>query len=232
MNGQINGPELARGGLRAIQEQAAGAALSTVLATVLAARQPATPTTAGASGTSPLTGPQVLAALMLLRELRTEIAGFEPELIDAARHLGTSWADLAPALGVSSRQAAERRYLRLRPSAGAEGGTGEQRVTAERDKRAGDRAARGWARDNAAGLRQLAGQISALTDLPRSAAGDLAAVRDALGGDDAADLLQPLAEAKTHLEAGHPALAAQLDAVEEHAGELRRETLRRRHAAH
>ncbi|GAA2066982.1 DUF3156 family protein [Catenulispora yoronensis] len=229
MNGQVNAPGLTPGELRAIREQAVGAALGTVLGAVTAARQPATSATASTGG--PLTGPQVLSALMLLRELRTEMAGWEPELIDAARQLGTSWADLAPALGVASRQAAERRYLRLRPSADAGTSTGEQRVTAERDKRAGDRAARDWARDNAAGLRQLAGQISALTDLPRGAAGDLAALRDALGTDDAADLIKPLAEARPHLEAGHPALAAQLDAVEDHADELRRETLRRRHAA-
>ena len=229
MNGQVSSPGPTPGELRAIREQAVGAALGTVLGAVSAARRPVASTTAPTG--SPLTGPQVLSALMLLRELRTQMADWEPELIDAARQLGTSWADLAPALGVASRQAAERRYLRLRPSTGTEASTGEQRVTAERDKRAGDRAARAWARDNAAGLRQLAGQISALTDLPRGADGGLAAVRDALGADDAADLLGPLAEAKPHLEAGHAALAAQLDAVEEHAGELRRETLRRRHAA-
>ncbi|MFD0633050.1 hypothetical protein ACFQ9X_17215 [Catenulispora yoronensis] len=39
-------------------------------------------------------------------------------------------------------------------------------MTAERDRRAGDRAGRDRARDNAAGLRRPAGQISALTGLP------------------------------------------------------------------
>ncbi|GAA2046792.1 hypothetical protein GCM10009839_59250 [Catenulispora yoronensis] len=103
-------------------------------------------------------------------------------------------------------------------------------MTAERDRRAGDRAGRDRARDNAAGLRRPAGQISALTGLPRGAAGGLAALRDALGTGDAADLIKPLAEAIPHLEAGHPALAAHLDAVEEHADERRRETLRRQYA--
>jgi|GEM_PF-4649771 len=92
MDGQANGPELAQDGLRAIQEQAVAAALGKVLAAMSATRLPASSKPpAGA----PLTGPQVLSALMLLRELRTGTAGIEPELIDAARQLGTSWADLA-----------------------------------------------------------------------------------------------------------------------------------------
>ena len=95
MHRQATDPQPAQDELRAIQEQAVGAALGMVLAARSSARLPASPqATAGA----PLTGPQVLSALMLLRELRTETAGFEPELIDAARQLGTSWADLAPAL--------------------------------------------------------------------------------------------------------------------------------------
>ncbi|MFE4825176.1 type III effector protein, partial [Streptomyces sp. NPDC056704] len=40
-------------------------------------------------------------------------------------------------LGVASRQAAERRYLRVRP--GTPGTTGEQRVQATRNRRAADR---------------------------------------------------------------------------------------------
>ena len=164
---------------------------------------------------------QVLAALTLLRELRSQIAGWEPELIEAARALGTSWADLAPALGVASRQAAERRYLRLRPSPYGAAGTGEQRVSAERDKRAGDKAVATWARSNAADLRQLAGQIGALDDLGTGAAGDLAALRNALSRDDPADLLAPLADARTHLQVGHPGLAELVGAVGRSAEEVR-----------
>lgn len=162
---------------------------------------------------APLSANQVLAALTLLRELRSQIAGWEPELIEAARALGTSWADLAPALGVASRQAAERRYLRVRPSPDGTAGTGEQKVTAERDKRAGDKAVTAWARSNAADLRQLAGQIGALSDLGAGADADLAALRGALGGDDPADLLGPLAEARPHLQADHPGLADRVGAV-------------------
>ena len=156
---------------------------------------------------------QLLAALALLREVRTHIAAWEPELIEAARAAGTSWADLAPALGVASRQAAERRYLRLRRSPDGAAGTADERVAAERDKRAGDKAVAGWARANAGDLRRLAGQIGALEDLGAGADSDLAALRRALGRDDAADLLAPLAEARAHLQADHPSLAEQVGEI-------------------
>lgn len=174
---------------------------------------------------------QFLAALALLRELRAQIAAWEPDLIDAARNRGASWAELAPALGVASRQAAERRYLRLRPSPDDQVSTGDQRVQAERDRRAGQRAVAHWARDHAADLRQLAGQISALGDLPTAADDRLAELRRALGGDDAADLLGPLAETHDHLEAGHPALAARLRDIAERADSVQRGTQDRRRQA-
>jgi hypothetical protein len=178
----------------------------------------------------PLSATQVLVALTLLRELRVEIAGWEPDLIEAARRLGTSWAELAPALGVAGRQAAERRYLRLRPTPDGSTATGDQRVAAERDRRAGDRAVAGWARSNAAGLRQLAGQIGALPDLPAGAEADLAALRRALGRDDAAALLGPLAEVRGHLQPDHPALAERVGAVGRSTTEVRRASDRRRRA--
>ncbi len=84
--------------------------------------------TAGAApeGTAPApdagSSEQVLAALLVLREAREQLAEWEPGLIEAAREAGASWADLAHPLGVSSRQAAERRYLRVRP--GSPGSTG------------------------------------------------------------------------------------------------------------
>jgi len=188
----------------------------------------------GAPGTAlpaPLNANQVLAALTLLRELRTQIAGWEPELIEAARALGTSWADLAPALGVASRQAAERRYLRLRPSPDDAVSTGDQRVAAERDKRAGDKAVATWARANAGDLRQLAGQIGALGDLGAGADADLAALRQALGGDDVADLLGPLADARSHLKMGHPGLAEQVGDVGRATDEVRAASDRARRSA-
>ena len=68
----------------------------------------------------------VLAALSQLRVVQDQLAAWEPLLIGAARDRGASWAAIAPALGVASRQAAERRYLRLNPHAtDPEGMTGE-----------------------------------------------------------------------------------------------------------
>ncbi|MCM2422683.1 type III effector protein [Streptomyces sp. RKAG293] len=165
---------------------------------------------------------QALAALLLLRELRDQLAGWEPSLIEAARDAGASWAELAHPLGVASRQAAERRYLRVR--SGAPGSTGEQRVQATRNRRAADRNITTWARDNAADLRQLAGQITALTDLPSRADTPLAALADALAHDDATHLLDPLTATRTHLQAGHTDLATRIDTVTRHTDQLRRDS--------
>ncbi|MFE1791803.1 hypothetical protein ACFW7J_25995, partial [Streptomyces sp. NPDC059525] len=117
----------------------------------------------GPAGNAPSDPREALAALLLLREVREQLAGWESGLIETARAAGASWADLAAPLGVASRQAAERRYLRLRP--GAEGSTGEERVQATRDGRAAQRAVDTWARDHAADLRRLAGQVTAPTPL-------------------------------------------------------------------
>lgn len=207
------------------QSVAAGAAasLERIGAAVREARGGGQPAHASAQGSA-----QFLNALALLRELRAQIAAWEPELIDAARSQGASWAQLAPALGVASRQAAERRYLRLRPSTSEAASTGDQRVAAERDKRAADRAVKHWARHNAAHLRQLAGQISAL-DLPAAADTPLAGLRHALGENDAADLLGPLADTHDHLTADHPALAARIREVARDTESVRHDTHNRRH---
>jgi hypothetical protein len=172
--------------------------------------------TVRAAAASPGDANQVLAALMLLRELRDELSGWEPQLIEAARALGTSWADLAPALGVASRQAAEKRYLRVRRT--GESGTGDERVQAERDRRAGDKAVAAWARDNASVLRMLAAQVG-----PHSSA-----VQQALGSEDAANLLGPLADARPGLQAGHPQLAEQIAAIGEQTDQLRTNAQNRR----
>jgi hypothetical protein len=174
--------------------------------------------------------PTVLVeALALLRELRERMAAWEPELITAARAAGVSWVQLAPALGVTSRQAAERRYLRLRPTHTGEA-TGEARVQATRGQRAGDRAITHWARTNAATLRRLAGQVSALPDLDAAARHQADQVHTALAGDDAATLLAPLTQVRAHLSADHPGLAAQITAMAEDAEQQRRTTLDQRHS--
>ncbi|GAA2998146.1 HSP18 transcriptional regulator [Actinokineospora diospyrosa] len=164
----------------------------------------------------------VLAALTLLRHIRDELAGWEPRLIEAARAAGVSWARIAPALGVASRQAAERRYLRGRPD-GTTTSTGEQRVRAERDRRAGDRAVVRWARDNAVLLRRLAAAVSVVDGLDRDGQRSVDDVTDALGGADSADLLTPLADAGRHLRESHPELADRIDRVADHVHRARHE---------
>jgi hypothetical protein len=157
-----------------------------------------------------------VAALTLLRHLREELAGWEPRLIAAARTAGASWLQLAPALGVASRQAAERRYLRLRPDDSGGTRTGEQRVRAERDRRAGDRAVTRWAHQNAAGLRRLGAQISALdgdTNLTEAAQRRVDDVTAALGTADTTALIGPLTDVAEHLQANHPALADRITAI-------------------
>ncbi|MEU2794281.1 type III effector protein [Streptomyces sp. NPDC007100] len=154
---------------------------------------------------------QALASLLLLRQVRERLAGWETGLIETARDAGASWADLAHPLGVASRQAAERRYLRGRP--GPAGTTGEQRVQATRERRAAERTTAAWARRNAADLRRIAGQITALTDLPAAARTPLSQLHAALAHDDPADLIHPLNTTRPHLTPNHPDLAARLDAL-------------------
>ncbi|MEU9214491.1 type III effector protein [Streptomyces sp. NPDC048415] len=161
---------------------------------------------------APGPGPeQALASLMLLRQVREQLAGWETGLIETARDAGASWADLAHPLGVASRQAAERRYLRGRP--GPAGTTGEQRVQATRERRAAERTNANWARRNAADLRRIAGQITALTDLPTTARLPLSQLHAALAHDDPAELVRPLNATRPHLATTHPDLAAQLDTL-------------------
>ncbi|MFE1876777.1 HSP18 transcriptional regulator [Streptomyces sp. NPDC059496] len=176
-----------------------------------------------AATTAEDSGPeQALAALQMLREIRERLTGWESVLIETARTQGASWAELAGPLGVASRQAAERRYLRLRP--GAIGSTGEQRVQATRDARAADRTVTAWARDNAADLRRLAGQVTSLSDLAPGAEAAVGALNQALGGDDAAGLIGPLAGTRPHLGVGDAELADRIDAVTRHTDQLRQDS--------
>jgi hypothetical protein len=167
---------------------------------------------------------RLLAALAALRSVREQLGEWEPELIAVARTGGLSWAALAPALGVASRQAAERRFLRLQPSATGER-TGEARVDAERDRRAGDRAVADWARRNSAVLRQVAGQVSALTGLDTAARDTADRVGSALGDDDVATLLPHLAALRGQLSSEHAGLSARLDAISDQAEQLRQQAV-------
>jgi hypothetical protein len=167
-------------------------------------------------------GAELLAALTALRELRDQLTDWEPALIGAARARGITWSEIAPALGLTSRQAAERRYLRLNPSSDDEPETTrERRVQAARDKRSGDRVVAGWARENAAALRQLAGEVTALKGLTPTARASVDRVRQALGGNDAADLLDPLADAGPRLSRSHPAFSDRIKALDRTTEEIR-----------
>ncbi|MFD2473371.1 HSP18 transcriptional regulator [Amycolatopsis silviterrae] len=170
-----------------------------------------------------------LAALSALRALRDQLGAWEPELITAARTAGASWAVLAPALGVASRQAAERRYLRLQPSATGET-TGEARVDAERDRRAGDRAVADWARRNASVLRRLAAEASSAAGLDEAGRESADRLGVALGEDDVTRLLPPMAEVRAHLELRHSVLADRLGEVGEQTDRLRQDAAGQRRA--
>lgn len=54
-----------------------------------------------------------LAALHLLGALRKSLDDAERQLLESARDQRASWAQIATSLGLSSRQAAEQRWLRL-----------------------------------------------------------------------------------------------------------------------
>ncbi|MFD7629765.1 HSP18 transcriptional regulator [Streptomyces sp. NPDC059851] len=197
-------------------------------ATALEAIESALGSARGPSTDAPDGPREALAALLLLREVRQQLADWEPGLIETARAAGASWADLAGPLGVASRQAAERRYLRLRP--GAAGSTGEQRVRAIRDRRAAQRSVNAWARDNAGVLRQLAGQVTALTGLDAPGRASLGDVLRALAATDPADLLAPLSAAEPHVRPADPALADRIHALIRGTDVIRRESDQRRRA--
>ena len=192
--------------------------------------------TAGESSRSGPTGggsddaaASALEGLTALHDLREQLLAWEPVLIEAARESGVSWARLAPALGVTSRQAAERRYLRLRPGQD-DRLTREQRVQATRDERAGDRAVAEWARENASELRQIAGQVSAATGLSTAGRRQARTLTGSLTQDDPSELIAPLADMHEHLVDDHANLAAQVDAVGQKVARVRRDTQRRREA--
>lgn len=69
---------------------------------------------------------QVVDALSDLRELRAAIDHAERDLLAAARRRGVSWARVASALGLRSRQAAEQRAARLDEQADTANDTGCQ----------------------------------------------------------------------------------------------------------
>ncbi|MFD2083514.1 hypothetical protein SAMN05421678_12033 [Actinopolymorpha cephalotaxi] len=177
-------------------------------------------------------GQVMLEALGTLRRLRDQLAAWEPALIEAARTQGLTWTEIAPALGLASRQAAERRFLRLNPQAGDQAATThEERVQTTRDRRSGDRAVAAWARDHAAQLRELAGQITALPVRDQGGRATREAVHTALGNDDAATLLAPLRAVEPALRRKHRALAERIASLDETTDRIRNADHRRRNSA-
>jgi hypothetical protein len=177
--------------------------------------------TQSAASDTPATATELLDALVMLRWARHELIGIEPTLIAAARAAGVSWQELAPALGVASRQAAERRYLRSTSAPTDQpGATRDERVQAERDRRARHRAVSRWANSNTADLRRLSGQITALTDLDAAAGDALARLHTALGDPDASALPALLAAIQRHLHQ-HPGLSAQINTITAHTDQIR-----------
>jgi hypothetical protein len=191
-----------------------GAAVTVLVATATRIRQD----TSSNVAVSPA---DLLDTLVLLRRVQSELTDLEPIMIAAARAAGVSWQALAPALGVASRQAAERRYLRSTAQPTEQpGATRDARVQAERDRRAGHRAVTRWANDNTADLRRLAGQITALTDLDAAAGEALGRLHQALGDPDASEIPVLLAAIQSHLHE-HPGLTAQIDRVTARTDQIR-----------
>jgi hypothetical protein len=127
---------------------------------------------------------------------------------------------------VASRQAAERRYLRsVSAPTDQPDATRDARVQAERDRRAAHRAVTRWANDNAADLRGLAGQITALTDLDEAGTAALTRLHQALGDPDASALPALLDATRRHLP-HHPDLAAQIDTVTARSDQILRQRRR------
>ncbi|MFE3762477.1 hypothetical protein ACFXPI_12010 [Streptomyces sp. NPDC059104] len=69
-----------------------------------------------------VTETDLLATLLVIRELREKLQADEADLLRVARRKRVTWARLAKALGLKSRQAAERRFLQLRSDLDGAGG--------------------------------------------------------------------------------------------------------------
>ncbi|MGP4004452.1 hypothetical protein [Streptomyces sp. 8N706] len=118
-----------------------------------------------------LTETDLLAALLVQRALRDKLQIDEGRLIAAARRKNITWARLAPALEVRSRQSAERRYLQLRRDLDGIVGhplTQSDRVEAartQRDRKAEQR----WAADHSIEIVALARRLAAVPGLQQRA---------------------------------------------------------------
>ncbi|MFE3519686.1 hypothetical protein [Streptomyces sp. NPDC059166] len=113
----------------------------------------------------------VLAALLVLGTLRDKLLDDELMLITLARSYGVTWTRIADALGMKSRQSAERRHLQLSQSTRADGirpPTQNERVEHTRERRR-RRAERHKALANADAIRAAALALTAIPDLQERA---------------------------------------------------------------
>jgi hypothetical protein len=102
-----------------------------------------------------------LGALAGVPRMRAALEDRERALIAAAREEGASWADIATALGLRSRQAAEQRQLRLQAAPTARrdvpGARQDKRIRSSADVRAGG---------GIGALRHAVTAVLGLADLP------------------------------------------------------------------
>ncbi|MGW8988330.1 hypothetical protein ACWGRF_00120 [Streptomyces zhihengii] len=114
----------------------------------------------------------VLAALLVIRALRDKLNSDELMLISLARSQQVTWARIATALEMKSRQSAERRHLQLSQAQlradGTKPRTQSERVEVARERRS-RRAERDWARSHARAIRAHAEELNAIGDLQRRA---------------------------------------------------------------
>lgn len=113
----------------------------------------------------------ILAALLVTRVLRDKMNTDELMLITLARSRGITWARIADALELKSRQSAERRHLQLSQSTRADGSqprTQNERVESARERRS-RRAEREWALRHAEIIRTMAQELTAIPDIQERA---------------------------------------------------------------
>ncbi len=200
---------------------AAQAALEAITAALATAETPGA--RAGAAGQGGVPGRAGTRGTAAAPADQERLAGWETRLIEAARHAGASWTDLAAPLGVASgrpRSAVTCGCARALPVPPAS--------SASRPPATGGRPTAGSPPGPVTTPRACASspeQLSALDDLPDETRTLLGR---ALGDHDPAALLAPLADARAHLDGGHAELRGRLDAVSEHTTGLRRPPAMRR----
>lgn len=145
-----------------------------------------------------VTETELLAALLVIRELREKLQTDEARLLGAARRKKVTWARLAAALGLKSRQAAERRHLQLRSDLDEVNGKRlkqAERVVYARAVR--DRhAEQAWAEWHTVRVTELAQSLAALADLRARVAAPWAdRLAEALAGLAALDSAGPVQSA-------------------------------------